>query len=368
MTQYQKIDIKSSPKNFPVECFYNQEYNEVYSFYRQGQSFRTPVFDIDVKANWEMNGEKKNDYIFQDIFDKDLGQMFLINETVLIARSSSQILFFKLELDEFTGESEWVNYFTIEKGGNIYFVKGNKRIQIVTDEKIYFYIIDMETFEVTLENVMNNFMNCSVMMFGKQVKYCITFKNNESGIDIYRKKYEHDFKVCTVEMDLDGSRGLPVMSMNAFLVSQIDTIKFFDIDTYKEVKQCEIKVELLKSESRERNEIISMQISKCENFLAVVSGKNLIKAEQKPNQIFIYKRIKNLNPDAATADQFGLIKKVVIALNPEFEKMCMQFTFKNTKYEREPDTLVFAKKDKIMENAASMLAFNTQFPWKLKIS
>jgi hypothetical protein len=193
------------------------------------------VFDIDVKANWEMNGDKKNDYIFQDIFDKDLGQMFLINETVLVARSSSQILFFKLELDEFTGESEWVNYYTIEKGGNIYFVKGNKRIQIVTDEKIYFYIMDLETFEVKLENVMNNFMNCSVMMFGKMVKYCITFKSNESGIDIYRKKYEHDFKVCTVEMDLDGSRGLPVMSMNAFLVSQIDTVKFFDIDSYKEI-------------------------------------------------------------------------------------------------------------------------------------
>lgn len=29
--------------------------------------------------------------------------MFLVNETALVARSSSQILFFKLELDEFTG-------------------------------------------------------------------------------------------------------------------------------------------------------------------------------------------------------------------------------------------------------------------------
>ena len=41
---------------------------------------------------------------YEKIYDKDLGQMFLINETALIARSSSQILFFKLELDEFTKE------------------------------------------------------------------------------------------------------------------------------------------------------------------------------------------------------------------------------------------------------------------------
>lgn len=108
-------------------------------------------------------------------------------------------------------------------------------------------------------------------------------------------------------------------------------------------------MDLLKSETRERNEIISMQISKCENYLAVISGKNLIKAEQKPNQIFVYKRIKNLNTNAASADQFGFIKRILIASNPEFEKICMQFAFKNTKYEREPDTLVFAKKERIIE-------------------
>ena len=119
-------------------------------------------------------------------------------------------------------------------------------------------MIDLETYEVQLENVMNNFMNCSVMMFGAKVKYCVTYKNNETCIDIYRRKYEHDFKVCTVEMDLDGSRGLPVESMNAFLVSKIDTIRFFDIDTFREIKQCEIQVPLLKSVSREKNEIISM--------------------------------------------------------------------------------------------------------------
>jgi hypothetical protein len=43
----------------------------------------------------------------------------------------------------------------------IYFIKGNKRIQVTTDEKVYFYLIDPVTFEPTLENVMFNYMNCS---------------------------------------------------------------------------------------------------------------------------------------------------------------------------------------------------------------
>ena len=77
----------------------------------------------------------------------------------------------------------------------------------------------METYEVALENVMNNFMNCSIMMFGAKVKYGITFKTNEKSFDVYRRKYVHDFKVNTVAEDMDGSRGLPIESMDAFLVS-----------------------------------------------------------------------------------------------------------------------------------------------------
>ena len=221
------------------------------------------MFEIESDANTE-NDKPKKPYYSQDIFDKDLGQMFLINETALVARSSSQILFFRLVIDEFTGQKEWRDYQTIEEGGNIFYIKGNKRIQIVTDTKIFFYLIDMETYEVKVENVMNNFMNCSIMMFGPAVKYGLTYKTNEQSFDIYRRKYVHDFKVNTVKTDLDGSRGLPIETMDAFLVSQIDKIRFFDINTYKEITECELTVPLLTSTTREPNQIISMQVSKCQ--------------------------------------------------------------------------------------------------------
>jgi hypothetical protein len=73
-------------------------------------------------------------------------------------------------------------------------------------------------------------------------------------------------------------------------------------------------------------------------------------AENYPNQIFVYKKLKNLN---ATSDdineKFELIKRILIKDKPEFEKICMQFTFKITKYEREPDTLIFVRQHKIIQ-------------------
>lgn len=89
--------LECNNKNFPWKCFYNPEQNEVYSFYRQGQSFRVPVMEVDRPIN-----EDKPPYTFQKITNKDLGQMYLFENKALVARSSSQILFFKLQEDEIT--------------------------------------------------------------------------------------------------------------------------------------------------------------------------------------------------------------------------------------------------------------------------
>ena len=130
------------------------------------------------------------------------------------------------------------------------------------------------------------------MMFGKKVRYGITFKTNQKSFDVHRRKFEHDYRVNVVDADLDGSKGLPIESMNAFLVSMINIIKFYDVDTFDEIKECEIKIPLLDKgeDEREPNEIISMQISDHEQILGVISGKNLIMKEQKPNQLFLFKR------------------------------------------------------------------------------
>jgi hypothetical protein len=75
-------------------------------------------------------------------------------------------------------DKKWREYNMLNIRGFIFYIKGNVRIQITTDDNIYFYLIDKETFEPTLENVMFNFMGCNQMMFGSRVKYGITYKTN----------------------------------------------------------------------------------------------------------------------------------------------------------------------------------------------
>jgi hypothetical protein len=60
--------------------------------------------------------------------EMDLGQMYLVYNTALIARSSSDILFFKIEKDEETEERKWKQYKMLEVRGFIYYIKGNVRI------------------------------------------------------------------------------------------------------------------------------------------------------------------------------------------------------------------------------------------------
>ena len=100
-------------------------------------------------------------YRFEQVYDADLGQMFLFNNRALIVRSSSKILFFKMAEDKMTGKIKWKLYHTIDQRAFIYFIKGNKRIQVCTDDKIYFYLMDPETYIPALENTMNNFMQCT---------------------------------------------------------------------------------------------------------------------------------------------------------------------------------------------------------------
>lgn len=109
--------------------------------------------------------------------------------------------------------------------GSIYFIKGNKRIQITTDEKIYFYLIDKDTLMPKLENVMFNFMNCSQMMFGSLVRYGITFKTNQPNFSIWVRKSFHNFKVSKTTDNMEGSVGANLPSLNQYVMTERKTIK-----------------------------------------------------------------------------------------------------------------------------------------------
>lgn len=194
------FQMDSNKKNFPYKCFYNEEKDEVYSFYRQGEALT-------------INASAPTEYRLEKMTDMDLGQMFLVYGAALVARSSSDILFFKQEVNDVTGVLEWKQYLVIPARGFIYYIKGNVRIQITTDEKIYFYLMNKETLMPTLENVMFNYMGCNHLMFGSRVRYGISYKSNQRSFQIYRRKYYHNFKVPIFEANMERALGIELESI-----------------------------------------------------------------------------------------------------------------------------------------------------------
>lgn len=103
----------------------------------------------------------------------------------------------------------------------------------MTDEKIYFYLIDKETFEPTLENVMYNFMQCSQMMFGSRVRFGITYKTNQPGFQIYTRKFFHNFKVALSNYNYEGAIGENLTSLEQYIMSEKQKVGIYDAKNFK---------------------------------------------------------------------------------------------------------------------------------------
>ena len=65
--------------------------------------------------------------------------------------------------------------------------------------------------------------------------------------------------------------------MNMIVVTSVDRLLFFEDKSYQKIGELEIPI--LKTETREINEVVGLNKSKCENLMAVISGKNLIMTE-----------------------------------------------------------------------------------------
>ena len=91
----------------------------------------------------------------------DMGQMVLFKGEALIVQSSSRVIFFKQTVDLDTKETSWEQYFELKIRGFLYYTKGNIRIQLTTDDYVYFYHINHETLMPELENCMSNYMGCN---------------------------------------------------------------------------------------------------------------------------------------------------------------------------------------------------------------
>lgn len=126
-----------------------------------------------------MNASDLVNYHYNQLFDGDVvGQIVLIDYKCLVVQSSNSLRFFLEKKDPFTKEDIWHCYKTIKIRGSIYYIKDTDRFQVTNIGYIYFYLIDLETYQPMLENVMNNYMECSQVMIGKKVRNCIAYKVN----------------------------------------------------------------------------------------------------------------------------------------------------------------------------------------------
>lgn len=119
--------------------------------------------------------------------------------------------------------------------GQIYFIKGNKRIQVVTDELIYFYMVDTQTLLPDLENVMNNDTQSSVVMFGRAVRFGVAYKTSEPGFRVWSRKYYHNFKVAIDAENYEGSQGVNLGAHKQYCIANKIHFTIFDESTFAKI-------------------------------------------------------------------------------------------------------------------------------------
>jgi hypothetical protein len=94
------------------------------------------------------------------------------------------------------------------------------------------------------------------MMIGPDKKFAITYKTNEKGFDTYKRKFQHDLRVCINAHNFDGAKAVEIVSSGLFLISKIDEIIMYDNETYIDCGR--IPIAVLDSVSREPNQVIGI--------------------------------------------------------------------------------------------------------------
>jgi hypothetical protein len=146
--------------------------------------------------------------------------MYLIQEQALVTQCSEKINFYKRYENKRENKTYWKLYKSLEHKGNIFFIRGNIRVNICTDDRIYFYLINNEEFMPKLENVMFNYMGCNQIIFGSDVSFAITYCEHDKKMTLFQRKYEHSYKGNILKENLSNSVGLSIESMKKILLAK----------------------------------------------------------------------------------------------------------------------------------------------------
>jgi len=183
---------------------------------------------------------------------------------------------------------------------------------------------------------MFNFMQCNGFIMDREDKLCVTFKASQPGIKIYIRKYDHGFHETIDNISREGCCGMNIKTKEMFLITDDSHILKHSAKTFK-VEQ-EIPLPLTISTTSDDIEILSIQMSSDEKYIAVLAGKNLIKEIEEIHELLVY--------DISSENmEFKLVQK--IELPSEFKFISRNFYFYNNCDKMQE--LLFVDKAKIMK-------------------
>lgn len=202
--------------------------------------------------------------------------------------------------------------------GQISFIRGNTRFQITTEEKIFFFIFrDKVGLIPELENVMANFMECSQMIIGSKVRYCITFKAGQSDFSVFTRRQYHNFKVPLDVDNFEAALGANLGKFNQYVITQRRVVNIFNMRDFKEVQEFDV-LEQGRIDDDETH-ILYMTVSECQERIGLLLGKDMTRGRIRPTHLQVYEN------SSTKAKKW----KKLCSTNFDFDDACRQFVFSN---------------------------------------
>jgi hypothetical protein len=83
-------------------------------------------------------------------------------------------------------------------------------------------------------------MNCSMMIYGKELMYAITYKVNQPGFTIYTRQYYHNFRIGINNNNFECSHGINIPILKRYAVGKGTKIQIFDQDDFSLIQTIEV--------------------------------------------------------------------------------------------------------------------------------
>jgi len=171
-----------------------------------------------------------------------------------------------------------------------------------------------------LENVMANFMECSQMIIGAKVRYCITYKSGQPDFSIFTRKQYHNFKVPIDNDNYEGALGANLGKFSQYVITQTQMVNICNMRDFQEIQEWNVIDE--GNIADKETQILYMTVSDCQTRMGILLGKDLGRGKIDTTHLQIYEN--------GTIDKTW---KKMLSQKFDFDEACREFVFCNTNKE-----------------------------------